>query len=156
VRKPVIGVAIIVVFLVAGLRAQTYQGRILGVVSDQNGAVIPGAQVTITNTATNVASHFELKTSPLEFGKSPSLGDDCTRSRLEIGGDIFPGTAGSQSPAGVLGIKSGTNQFHGSAYYFHRNNALDARNYFNPVGQPLSALRLHQFGASGGGPHRER
>jgi hypothetical protein len=51
-----------------------------------------------------------------------------------------------------LGIKSGTNQFHGSTYYFHRNNALDARNYFNPIGQPLSALRLHQFGASGGGP----
>jgi Carboxypeptidase regulatory-like domain len=51
-----------------------------------------------------------------------------------------------------IGIKSGTNQFHGSAYYFHRNNALDARNYFNPIGTPLSALRLHQFGASGGGP----
>ena len=54
-----------------------------------------------------------------------------------------------------LGIKSGTNQFHGSAYYFHRNSALDARNYFNPVGQPLSALRLHQFGVSGGGPIRK-
>jgi len=51
-----------------------------------------------------------------------------------------------------MGIKSGTNQFHGTAYYFHRNNALDARNYFNPVGTPLSALKLHQFGASGGGP----
>lgn len=51
-----------------------------------------------------------------------------------------------------LGIKSGTNQFHGTAYYFHRNNALDARNYFNPIGTPLSALRLHQFGASGGVP----
>jgi hypothetical protein len=51
-----------------------------------------------------------------------------------------------------LGIKSGTNQFHGTAYYFTRNNALDARNYFNPIGTPLSALRLQQFGASGGGP----
>ncbi len=51
-----------------------------------------------------------------------------------------------------IGIKSGTNQFHGTAYYFTRNNALDARNYFNPVGSPISALRLHQFGASAGGP----
>src|SRR5580693_3663136 len=51
-----------------------------------------------------------------------------------------------------IGIKSGTDQIHGSAYYFHRNSAFDARNYFNPVGQKLSALILHQFGASIGGP----
>lgn len=51
-----------------------------------------------------------------------------------------------------IGIKSGTNEFHGTAYYFHRNDALDARNFFNPVGNPISPIRLHQFGASAGGP----
>jgi len=51
-----------------------------------------------------------------------------------------------------VGIKSGTNDVHGSAYYFHRNSALDARNYFNPAPDPTSALRLHEFGASIGGP----
>ncbi len=51
-----------------------------------------------------------------------------------------------------IGIKSGTDQLHGTAYYFHRNSAFDARNYFNPSGTPLSALLLHQFGASLGGP----
>src|SRR5208337_3002160 len=51
-----------------------------------------------------------------------------------------------------IGIKSGTDQIHGTAYYFHRNAAIDARNYFNPAPQPLSALLLHQFGASIGGP----
>jgi hypothetical protein len=51
-----------------------------------------------------------------------------------------------------IGIKSGTNDFHGSAYYFHRNSAFDARNYFNPAPDPLSALRLHEFGGSIGGP----
>jgi hypothetical protein len=51
-----------------------------------------------------------------------------------------------------IGLKSGTNDFHGTAYYFHRNSAFDARNFFDPVGQPISALRLHQFGASAGGP----
>ena len=58
-----------------------------------------------------------------------------------------------------IGIKSGTNTFHGSSYYFTRNSALDARNYFNPtfdpttgLPNPAAALILHQFGASAGGP----
>ena len=51
-----------------------------------------------------------------------------------------------------IGLKSGTNQIHGSAYYFNRNNAYDARNYFNPAPQPLSALNMHEFGVSLGGP----
>lgn len=57
-----------------------------------------------------------------------------------------------------VGLKSGTNDLHGTTYYFHRNSAFDARNYFNPVvpGDPaasqISALLLHQFGASLGGP----
>lgn len=55
-----------------------------------------------------------------------------------------------------IGIKSGTDQMHGTAYYFHRNSAFDARNYFNPSPQPLSALLLHQFGASLGGPIKKK
>jgi hypothetical protein len=51
-----------------------------------------------------------------------------------------------------VGLKSGSNDFHGTAYYFHRNSAFDARNYFNPDPQPTSDLLLHQFGASAGGP----
>lgn len=51
-----------------------------------------------------------------------------------------------------IGIKSGTDELHGTAYYFHRNAALDARNYFNPAPQSVAALLLHQFGASVGGP----
>jgi hypothetical protein len=292
VRKTVIAVAIIVMFLVVGLHAQTYQGRILGVVSDQNGAVVPGAQVIIINTATNTSrtlttggageyvapnlepgpytviaeargfSKFERTGLRLEVardirvdaklqpgsltstvtvtGEAPVLnttndvlgstfsndavnelplqgrdfqnlvtlqpgiqrtpggglltitanGNRATDNNFLVDGiddnDAFygetvlnePGVSGTPAthlpidaiqefnvqsspeadygakPGAIinLGIKSGTNQFHGSAYYFHRNNALDARNYFNPIGQPLSALRLHQFGGSGGGP----
>ncbi len=51
-----------------------------------------------------------------------------------------------------LGIKSGTNNVHGSAYYFTRNSAVDARNYFNQAPNPVSDLIMHQFGASVGGP----
>lgn len=45
--------------------------------------------------------------------------------------------------------KSGTNQFHGSAYEFFRNDKLDARNFFAPV---RPKLRFNQFGGTLGGP----
>jgi hypothetical protein len=51
-----------------------------------------------------------------------------------------------------IGIKSGTNGVHGTAYGFERNNALDARNWFNTKPDQQTALRQHQFGGSFGGP----
>src|SRR5580698_2225210 len=48
--------------------------------------------------------------------------------------------------------KSGVNQLHGSAAEYFRNDALDARNYFNPVGQPRAPFHNNQYGASLGGP----
>ena len=48
--------------------------------------------------------------------------------------------------------KSGTNSFHGTAAEYFRNSALDARNYFNPVGQPRAPFHNNQYGGSLGGP----
>jgi hypothetical protein len=48
--------------------------------------------------------------------------------------------------------RSGTNALHGSAIEFFRNNALDARNYFNPSDQPAAQFHNNQFGGSLGGP----
>ena len=50
-----------------------------------------------------------------------------------------------------VGLKSGTNQIHGSAYAFGRSDSFDARNYFNPVGAPKQPLELEQFGGTAGG-----
>src|SRR5437899_2352559 len=60
-----------------------------------------------------------------------------------------------RSGAAVLNatIKSGTNQFHGTAWEFFRNDKLDAADFFENAGQvPKGALRQNQFGISGGGP----
>jgi hypothetical protein len=49
--------------------------------------------------------------------------------------------------------KSGTSSFHGDAFEFLRNSALDANYFFNKYnGLPKTLLHLSQFGASGGGP----
>ena len=48
--------------------------------------------------------------------------------------------------------RSGTNQWHGSAADYFRNNALDARNFFNPASQPAAPFHNNQYGVSLGGP----
>src|SRR5271163_1724083 len=48
--------------------------------------------------------------------------------------------------------KSGTGAFHGSAFEFFRNTALDARGYFDPT---RSAFEQNQFGGTIGGPIRQ-
>ena len=49
--------------------------------------------------------------------------------------------------------RSGTNNFHGSAFEFLRNSALDAKNYFDlPSPAPIPAFKRNQFGGTVGGP----
>jgi len=51
--------------------------------------------------------------------------------------------------------KSGTNTVHGTVYEYFRNNALDARNFFNPVSGPQDVFHNNQFGFSLGGPFKK-
>jgi Carboxypeptidase regulatory-like domain/TonB-dependent Receptor Plug Domain len=52
-----------------------------------------------------------------------------------------------------VATKSGTNQFHGDAYEFFRNNVLDANEYFNKgAGNPRPPFRYNDFGYTFGGP----
>ena len=48
--------------------------------------------------------------------------------------------------------KSGTNAIHGDAFEYFRNDALDARNYFDQTSAPKAPFHNNQFGGSMGGP----
>jgi hypothetical protein len=53
----------------------------------------------------------------------------------------------------VINTKSGTNQFHGTAYEFLRNSVFDANNFFeNRAGRPRGSFKRNLFGGSMGGP----
>ena len=65
-------------------------------------------------------------------------------------GAEFGGAAGAQVN---IVTRAGTNDFHGSAYYFGRNDALASRDYFlEKADQPKAALSIHDFGGTFGGP----
>src|SRR2546421_12361101 len=49
-------------------------------------------------------------------------------------------------------LKSGTSALHASAWEFNRNDAFDARNFFNPAPRKVAELRLNVFGFNVGGP----
>src|SRR5213593_1916923 len=55
-------------------------------------------------------------------------------------------------PGGQFSIvtKSGTNELHGTVFWLHRNDNLDARNFFDPGARP--EFKRNQFGAVAGGP----
>jgi outer membrane receptor protein involved in Fe transport len=59
-----------------------------------------------------------------------------------------------RSSGGVINAvtRSGVNEYHGSLFEFHRNSALDARNFFDPPSRDKPDFTRNQFGAALGGP----
>ncbi len=78
------------------------------------------------------------------------LGVDAVRE-FNVERDSYGAELGKH-PGGqvIILTQSGSNQWHGSAYEFLRNNALDAPNYFDQGSAP--PFQRNQFGVSGGGP----
>ncbi len=86
-------------------------------------------------------------------GEAAQLPSVDSIQEFEVQTNTFAAEYGRNSGSVVnLVTKSGTNQLHGSAYEFFRNDVLDARNFFNKERFPKSGLRLNQFGGTLGGP----
>jgi hypothetical protein len=72
---------------------------------------------------------------------------------FEILTSTYDATYGRSGGAQVsIALKSGTNDFHGTAYEFFRNAALDAKNFFERAESSAARYQRNQFGLSIGGP----
>ena len=81
------------------------------------------------------------------YSAAPPL-DSIEEFRMETG--VYDAKFGTTGGAQInMVTKSGTNQLHGSLYEYLRNDALDARSFFEPTVPPF---HRNQFGASLGGP----
>ena len=116
------------------------------------GSSIAGLRQTATNVTQdgiNAMDNF-VKTSSLFAISTPSLNSTAEFS-------ITTGTVGSDQGRGVgqvtLVTRSGTNEYHGSAFYMNRNDALQANTFFNnALGTPRGRQNQHFFGFDIGGP----
>ncbi len=118
-----------------------------------------GADISVSGGASNANLFLVDGANNVDVGSNrtiliyPSL-DSIQEFKIERNsyGAQFGGAGG-----GVISLvtKSGTNDFHGSAYYFGRNDVLDAKdpvlNAFNPNSKK-NTIRRNDFGFSIGGP----
>ena len=96
---------------------------------------------TLTNDFTN---------GPAGSAAGTALGLDTIRE-FRVEANAYSAEFGRNS-GGQINVltKSGTNRLSGSAFEFHRNDAMDARNYFDTAEKP--DFHRNQFGATIGGP----
>ena len=77
-----------------------------------------------------------------------------TLEEFKVDNSTFPAQYGRNAGSIVnIATRSGTNDYHGEGFEFFRNNALDARNYFNPTTTPQASFKHNEFGGDIRGPH---
>src|SRR5438445_3934 len=170
--------------LVSFASAQKTAGTITGTLTDPSGAVVPGAIVSVVNertgaardAATNEEGSFSFP--ELEAGtyritinkggfKKLALKNvelhvaDVTTLNFKMQRNSYGPEYGGASGAQINVVtKGGSNQYHGDVYYFGRNDALNAKNYFllsgcsssNDPNCRKNMLRRNDFGYTLGGP----
>jgi hypothetical protein len=118
-------------------------GQVLGARPDQNNVTLDGVDVN-DNRGTTANNGFN--------AVLPIPLDSVQEFRTTIAGE---GADMGHAAGGQVAIvtKSGSNQFHGSAYEYNRNTDFEANDWFsNRAGVPRPALIRNQYGASLGGP----
>ena len=120
-------------------------GPASGSLSRNNGIAVNGARATATNYLLDGGDNNDPQEGVAAVNPNPDALEE-----FSVLTNNFSAEYGRNAGAVVNAItKSGGNQFHGSAFEFLRNDALDARSFF---GISKSKLRRNQFGGTFGGP----
>ena len=120
--------------------AVTPSGAVAGGRSDQANITLDG--IDVNNQQENTAFSPVLRVTPdsVDEFRVTTTNPDASRGR----------SAGAQIS---LITKSGTNDFHGNLFYYHRNDYFNANSWFNnAAGEPREALKRHLYGGSFSGP----
>lgn len=118
-------------------------GSVNGGKSDQANVTLDGVDVNDQQTRAAFTSVLRVTLDSVQEFRVTTTGGNADVGR----------TSGAQIQ---LVTKSGTNEFHGSSYYFIRNRVTNANSFFNNLnGVPLAKLNRHIYGASVGGPIKQ-
>jgi hypothetical protein len=133
-----------------------------GVNQDRNQGASRGSISFSVNGATPRSNNFTLDGAILQngFGRNPVAGTSGNALGLDGIKEFKMVTGTYQAEYGLaMGSeivevsKGGTNQFHGDAFEYLRNSALDANDFFaNRAGIPVAPFQKNQFGGAFGGP----
>lgn len=108
-----------------------------------------GNATNLTQDGINVADNY-VKTSAFFAISAPTV-DTVGEFNVSVGGIGVDAGFGAAQVSIVT--QRGTNQFHGSAFWFQRTNALNANTWFNnQAGTPRPFQLQQRLGANGGGP----
>jgi Carboxypeptidase regulatory-like domain/TonB dependent receptor len=123
-----------------GTQGWTFEGTINGGQAFSHEILIDG--ITIGRMDLNGGSANEF---------TPNI-DVVGETKLQTGA-ISARYGGTQTAVVNFGLKSGTNEFHGTAYWFNQNKRLNANTWNNNrFGIPKPAQALNNFGGAMGGP----
>lgn len=116
----------------------------IGGQQDNTGVTVNGLRATDNNFRLDGASYTNK-----HFDSAPTLPNPDTLGEFTVQSSNFSAREAGAGAVVQLSTRSGANDFHGSVFEFLRNDALDARNFFNA--QKL-AFKRNQYGGSFGGP----
>lgn len=132
----------------ASSQNSTLGGQVAGAHSDQNTIVLDGGNITNGTSGNN--DYLTNFTGGPE-GSIPTPIESIQEFRVSTSNPTasFSGSSGSET---VLVTKRGSNDFHGSAYWYHQNDELNANTWDrNRLGQARPESKDNRFGASFGG-----
>jgi hypothetical protein len=124
--------------------------------TDANGFYVDGASASNTVSAASTGGNSAMLPSTTALGTTQAMLQLDAMEEFRISTSSYSAEFGNH-PGGQISFRSrsGTNQYHGTAFDYLRNSAFDSNNWFNTYSTtptPTPAERQNDFGGTFGGP----